>query len=157
MPRRKISVCVILILFSSCLLNRDAVADERMKKIELQIKSGNYEQIYNESSEIVRNLVSKEEFIEKMNNAVGRMKNIDEALNFQKDENRDMRNGDVYGDLHFIYRKIEKNGKKLYIFVTFYFSGPESVFFDLCVDDPIETKVLTNEPSLCVTDAISKY
>ncbi len=155
MNQRIILVCaiLILILFSDCSQNRDVSSNKIVEKLESQIKSENYEQIYSESSRVVRSHISKEEFFEKMNTAVGRMKNIDESMCFEKDESRNLQNGDVYRDLHFVYRKIEKSGKKLNVFVTFDFSSSKPEFFDLCIDNSIPTE---EKNTMCITDAIKE-
>ena len=88
-----------------------------IEKLNLQIKSGNYEQIYDELSDTAKSLTPKQEFLERINKAVEVMRKVDNSLSFQKDENVRLSN-DVYWGLYFEHRKIEINDRKLDIEIT---------------------------------------
>ena len=148
--------CVVInlaLFVTGCSHNRTELSDEFAEKLNSQIKCGNFEKIYAESSKTAKESESKEEFRQRMNLAIERMRSVDSSLTFQRDDKIDMQNGDVYRDLHFVYRKIEKDGKGLNVFITLDFTQQKPNFFDLCVDNSIPSV----EPTLCVTDAIKQF
>lgn len=57
-----------------------------IERLNSQIASGNYEQIYSELSESAKISTPKEEFLERINKAVKMMKEADDSLTFKEDK-----------------------------------------------------------------------
>jgi hypothetical protein len=141
----------VLLLMLSCSLDRARSSDELVERLNAQIKSGNFEQIYNEADSTAKDLTPKAEFFEKMNSITGTIKEIDDTLSWQKDEQVLLSN--EYRNLYFVYRKVEKNGKKLDVTITVAYRGWKPEFYDLCVS-PSESS--TTEFEICATGALRK-
>jgi hypothetical protein len=113
----KVFACFFLLLVAvNCSKIREEINDKLVGRLNLQIKSGNYEQIYDELSDTTKSLTPKQEFLERINKAVEMMRKIDGSISFQKDEK--VRLSNEYANLYFVYRKIESNDKKLDIEIT---------------------------------------
>jgi hypothetical protein len=155
MFRRIIGIFIVSILFLnfSCSLNRVQSSNEFVERLNTQIKSGDFKQIYNEASDASKVGTSKEEFLENMKSIINEMKEVDESLAWQRDENILLSNGDIARDLYFVYRKVERNGKKLDITITVSYRSWTPEFYDLCVSPSEST---TDASETCVTNALSK-
>ncbi len=145
-------ICLGL-LVTSCSKYRRESSDKFVEKLNSQIKSGNFEQIYDEASNASKDRTSKEEFLESMKAVINEMRQVDESLAWEKDEKVLLSNGEVSTELYFVYRKIEKNGKKLDVTITVVNGILMPEFYDLCVS-PSESK--TVEFQKCVTNALRK-
>lgn len=143
----------ILFLFLSCSQFRGQSGDRFVENLNLQIKSGSFEQIYNEINKRAKSLTPKEEFLEKMTTVINKIKEADESLSWQKDEKVLLSNGDIAADLYFVHRKVENNGKKLDITIIVAYDTFTPELFDLCVST---SESRTTEYETCVTNALSK-
>ena len=155
MFKKIIQIYIISVLFLtlSCSLNRAQSSNEFVERLNARIKSGNFEQIYNEASNASKERTPKEEFVKNMKSVINEMKEVDESLAWQKDEKVLLSNGDIARDLYFVHRKIERNGKKLDITITVRYGILIPEFYDLCVSPSESTTV---ESQICVTNALSK-
>jgi hypothetical protein len=148
----KLFACFFLLLVTvNCSQNREEINDKLIEKLNSQIKSVNYEQIYDELSDTAKSLTPKQEFLERINKAVEVMRKVDNSLLFQKDKNVRLSNN-VYRDLYFEYRKIESIGEKLNIEITLKTSYTAKIY-DLCIS-PSETETVENQ--ICITNALRK-
>src|SRR5688500_89407 len=113
MQRRNLIIYPLLLFvlaasFTSC-INYEKMNRRLVEKLNSQIKSEEYENIYSESSNTAKNYkYSKEEFIGRFKAVREKMKEVDESLEFQQLQSRC---GDeaVYRDDNFACRFIEKN------------------------------------------------
>jgi hypothetical protein len=94
------------------------VSYSQIRRIHNQIESGEFKQIYAESSKSLRSRHSEEEFINLMKKAIEKMKDVDETLSFQESAlsrilpkllNNEYRSSTCF-------EKLEGNGKKLEVF-----------------------------------------
>jgi hypothetical protein len=139
------------LLAASCSQNREEIHDKLIERLNVQIKSGDYEQIYNELSDSAKRLTPKEEFLERIDKAVKMMRTADDSLSFQKDKNVHLSN-DVYSDLYFEYRKIEYDNKKFDVEITVDLRFRDRIY-DMCVS-PSESSTVENQ--VCITNALRK-
>jgi hypothetical protein len=118
-------LCLIFLVgFASCSANYKEINDKSVEKLRSQIIEGKYEEIYAQSTSLVKSTISKAEFIERMEVAVKAMKEVDENLNWQKGGNED----NFYNDFPVTensYRELVKDKKRIGIFI--YWSD-----FNLC-------------------------
>lgn len=148
----KVFACFFLLLVAvNCSQNHEEINDKLIEKLNLQIKSGNYEQIYDELSDTAKSLTPKQEFLERINKAVEVMRKVDNSLSFQKDKNVRLSN-DVYWDLYFEHRNIGSNDKKLDIEITLKTNYTAKIY-DLCIL-PSETEIVASR--ICITNALRK-
>ncbi len=70
--------------------------------------------MYQQSSDILKRSISKEEFISVVKEIKGKMNGIDENLIWQEDKNAHFDEG-LFRDDNFSYRVMSKNGKELQI------------------------------------------
>lgn len=124
-------ICLGVLTTSCCSKNHSEASDKFVEKLNSQIKSGNFEQIFNEASDASKERTSKEEFLESMKAVVNKMKEVDESLAWEKDAKVLFSSGEISTDLYFVYRKIEKDGKKLDVTITALNGILTSEFYDL--------------------------
>jgi hypothetical protein len=109
---KKLSSIILIVLISfGCSMYYEKANDQAVERLNTLIKQGNYDEIYNQSSEILRRSISKEEFISKMKIATEQMKQVDETLTWEKDETM-LFDKSVFRVEDFSYRVVSKNGKK---------------------------------------------
>lgn len=111
---KKIALAIFLVLtFFACSsykkANRQAV-----ERLNNQFKEENYDEMYKQSSNILRNSISKNEFISIVKEMREKMSNIDENLIWQE-SNKLHFDESVFRDDNFSYRIMSKNGKELHI------------------------------------------
>ena len=100
----KFFICLCLLFTTmNCSRISESSNNELIEKLNSQIKTENYEQIYNELSDSAKRLTPKEEFLERINKATKIMKEVDNSLNFKKDKN--VRLSNEMSDLYFEYQK----------------------------------------------------
>ena len=108
---------------------KSGVSQAQILKLHEQIKSGQYEHIYNDSAEPLQRNISREKFVNRMNEAVKKMREIDETLTFQKSELRDVIPDQIKSEfLTPTFEKIEKNGKKIEVLAQWYRENKDSPF-----------------------------
>ena len=147
----KFSICFwLLFIIIGCSRINEGSNNKLIEKLNSEIKSGNYEIIYNELSDSAKKNTPKKEFLERINKAVEMMKEVDSSFSFQKDSKVLLSN--EMSDLYFEYRKIEKNGKKLEIQITVDLRFQNRIY-DMCVS-PSESDSL--EHQICITNALRK-
>lgn len=147
----RIFICLCLVIATiNCSRINESSNNELIEKLNLQIKAGNYEQIYSELSDSAKISTPKEEFLERINKAVKVMKEVDNSLTFTEDKK--VRLWNEMSDLYFVYRKIENNGKKLDLEITIDLRFRNKIY-DLCVS-PSESE--TVEKQVCITNALRK-
>ncbi len=86
--------CLGIILLLYCLgcnkidlANQDSkIVDKEIELLHSQIKSEDYEQIYQNSSEKIKKCLTKYQFADRMKDAVQKLKEVDKDLNFRIDE-----------------------------------------------------------------------
>lgn len=111
MNKKPASFFFIALISFSCSIYYNKANDQAVERLNAQIKQEKYDEIYSQSSEILRRSISKEEFISKMKIATERMKQIDDSLTWKKDETA-LFDKSMYRDDNFSYRIVSKNGKK---------------------------------------------
>jgi hypothetical protein len=151
----KIYIVAVLFLISGCSQFRADANDKFVKKLNSQIRAENFEQIYNDFSLNVKESVSKQEFIERMQIVVGRMKEIDETLIFRLDDRVSFDNGLFHAE-NFAYRHIKKNGEELGINFEIDSVNGELKLKDICVFSLNEYLLEDSKFSMCTTNAKSK-
>ena len=93
--------------------SKTEVPQSQIQKLNEQIKWGEYKRIYQESAETLKAGISEDLFVNRMNEAVKKMKAIDENLNFEKSEMASLSkplNGEFWTNS---FQKVEKDNKKL--------------------------------------------
>jgi hypothetical protein len=83
--------CLIILagVTISCTIDNKEANERAVESLNKQLKAEEFELIYNQSSNLAKSSVSKNEFIERMKAAVALMKESDENLNWKKSENED--------------------------------------------------------------------
>jgi hypothetical protein len=127
--------------------------DNLIEGLGWQIQSGDYEQIYNESSRQAKDhKYSEAEFMARMKSVVERMREVDESLTMQKHKSPYADEG-AFPPSRYAYRYVEKNEKRIGIKIMIDSSFGASKLLDFCI---YTEKVGTNEnPAndvLCVSD-----
>lgn len=142
-----ISLFLIGLLFSATACIDYKLTNEKLiERLNSQMKAGEYEQIYNESSSSAKNYkYSKEEFIERLKTIVDKIKQTDESLTFIKPEGIYGDEG-VYRDNNFANRYVEKHGKKFGIIFWLDSYGGRLSLLDICIYPE-------DEFDLCASDA----
>ena len=88
------AICMVLICLTINCSNQSSAyktdsSQAQFQKLYGQIRTGQYSEIYRESSQEIQNGISEEAFINRKKVAVGKMKDVDENLDFQKSETSD--------------------------------------------------------------------
>lgn len=122
----------ILTLLVSCGFYKKS--NQRLvERLNSQIKSEKYDEIYSESSNLAKKYkYSKDEFIERLKKVRGKIKEIDDSLQFQQRQGSCGDEG-VYRDDNFACRFIEKNGRRIDIDIWLYPTGGQLYLLDLCI------------------------
>ena len=96
------------------LLNDDEVPVSQHNKLLTQIKSERFENIYEESAEILKSGITKKLFVERLEKAVTKMKQVDENLEFEQSELNDVLSKAINSKFWtHSSQKIEKNDEKI--------------------------------------------
>jgi hypothetical protein len=111
MNKKLASFFFIALISFSCSIYYNKANDQAVERLNAQIKQEKYDEIYSQSSEILRRAISKEEFISKMILATERMKEFDDSLTWKKDETA-LFDKSVFHAQNFSYRIVSKDGKK---------------------------------------------
>jgi len=108
-----LSILVVLIFFAGCNYYREA-NKQAVERLNNQFKQENYDEMYQQSSDILKSSISKEEFISVVKDIRGKMKDVDENFAWQEDKNAHFDEA-VFRDDNFSYRIMSKNERKLEI------------------------------------------
>ena len=112
-----IAICLVFISlsFGCSFLNQKEVSQSKIDKLHQQIRSKDFKQIYADSSENLRSRLSKTEFSNLMNQAIEKMKKVDETISFQESSLNEIlpQMLDNEGWASFKFEKLEKNDKKI--------------------------------------------
>ena len=146
----KLSICLGFLLITIGCSGINEGNNRLIENLNSEIKSGNYELIYEELSDSAKTNTPKEEFLKRINKAVEMMRQVDSSISFQKDSKVLLSN--ELTNLYFEYRKIEKNGKKLDVEITVDLRFQNRIY-DMCVS-PSESDSL--EQTVCITNALRK-
>jgi len=136
MSKKHQILCLFLVgyLFSiTACIDYKLKNEQLIEKLNSQMKDGEYEQIYNESSSSAKNYkYSKEEFIERLKTIVDKIKETDESLTFIKPKGI---YGDeaVYRDDNFANRYVENKGKKFGIIFWLDSDSGRLSLLDICI------------------------
>ena len=109
---KKILCLFLLLSLFGCSVYYKHANDKAVENLNEQIKNEKFAEIYDRSSNNLKANVTKSEFIEKMKLAVSKMKELDENLNWQKDESV-LFDKSVFHDRNFSYRAIKNGDKKI--------------------------------------------
>ncbi len=104
---------VFLTLLAGCGIQKEA-NKRAVERLNGQFKRENYDEMYQQSSDILKRSISKEEFISKVKDIRQKMTDIDENLNWQE-SNKLHFDEAVFRDDNFSYRVMSKNEKELHI------------------------------------------
>mgnify|MGYP001462710450 CR=1 FL=1 len=104
-------VTFVLLSAFACSTYYKKANENAVEKLNAQIKKEKYDEIYSQSSEILKRTISKEEFNSKMKIATERMKEFDDSLTWKKDETA-LFDKSISRDDNFSYRIVSKNEKK---------------------------------------------
>jgi hypothetical protein len=155
--KKTIQIYIVSVLFLtlSCSQYHVQLSNAFVERLNAQIKSGNFEQIYNESSLKAKESISKQEFIESMQIAVGKMKEIDESLKLQKDE-RISFDKSLFHEKNFAYRHIKKSGKELGVNIEIGLENGKLKLQNFCIFSLNEYLLQDLKINICVTNAKGK-
>ncbi len=135
------------ILFFGWIYDGQWAGNSIVDDLNMQIRAGDFEKIYSEMSENAKSSTPREEFMSNMNRVVAEMKDYDDSTAWNKVSGE---SSNVYRDLYFLHREMERDGKKVQITVTISRSFLWR-FYDLCI-----TPVESTTGDICVTDALRK-
>ncbi|MGI8469421.1 MAG: hypothetical protein ACR2N3_13310 [Pyrinomonadaceae bacterium] len=98
--------------------------DRVLDRFNQQLREEKFAEIYDESDSSVKNNVTKEEFIRRMTNVIGKLKEIDPDLNFQTDvwAEQSTSPANAYGRLH---RTTELNNGKVGVNLLIWWNSNE--------------------------------
>jgi hypothetical protein len=111
MNKKLASFFFIALISFSCSIYYNKANDQAVERLNAQIKQEKYDEIYSQSSEILRRSISKEEFVSKMKIATEKMKEFDDSLTWKKDKTA-LFDKSVFHAENFSYRIVSKNEKK---------------------------------------------
>lgn len=132
---KKIFSVLFVVLISLACLDYQKANENAFDKLNIQIKAERFDEIYEQSSTLLRDKISKKEFVERMIFAIKSLKEIDSMLNWQKPKNQDEFSRD-YSIKDTTFRRIEKGEKSIGIFIYW------TENFTLCGFETTETKVI---------------
>ena len=101
----------VVLTFFACSKYQNKLAVERLNN---QFKQENYDEMYQQSSDVLKRSISKEEFISVVKDIRGKMKDVDENFIWQESQKLSFDEG-VFRDDNFSFRVMSKNGKELHI------------------------------------------
>jgi uncharacterized protein YxeA len=135
---------LLIVPLSGCIYEK--MNQRLVERLNSQIKSEEYGNIYSESSNSAKDYkYSREEFIERLKEVRAKMKEVDESLQFQKLQGICGDEG-VYRADNFACRYIEKNGRRIDIDIWLDANGGLLRLLDLCIhSDEMDGR-------LCVSD-----
>jgi len=114
MNKRLIFIVFVALSVGACSGLHKKANRQAVEKLNNQFRQENYDEMYQQTSGILKRSISKEEFISKVRNMHEEMKNVDENLIWREDGNAHFDEG-VFPDDNFSYRVMLKNGKQLQI------------------------------------------
>jgi hypothetical protein len=158
MRKARTILCAVLSasVFANCTTNYEWRNDNLIERVNSQIKSGDYERLYEEFSQSAKNYkYSKEEFVVRAKIVTERMREVDDSLSIQKDKDRAI---DTFWDhpSRIAYRYIGSEGKRLGIDIHIDSNtlSDGKALLDFCVYT--EKDDLNENPSnngFCISDA----
>ena len=114
MRKKFASIIFVTLTFFACSNYYKEANKQAVERLNNQFKQKNYDEMYQQSSDILKRSISKETFISIVEDVREKMKDVDENLVWQEDKNIHFDEG-VYRDDNFSYRIMSKNGRKLQI------------------------------------------
>jgi hypothetical protein len=121
---------------------KSEVSRAQVQKLNEQLRSGQYRQIYQASAKTLQAGISEELFVTRINQAVRKMKAVDENLNFQESEMArslsKLLNGEFWTN---DFQKVEKNNRKIEFLTQWVKEEKDSAFKlrSLSIIEPAET------------------
>jgi hypothetical protein len=99
-------------VFCACMLGARRANDRAVEKLRNRLVSKQFIEIYNDSSEITHAQITRDEFVSRMTAMTSLITDIDEDLNWHRDE-RDSTEPAVYYDENWSALVLEKNGRRV--------------------------------------------
>jgi hypothetical protein len=144
------------LLTMNCSTYYKAKSDRLVERLESQIQTGNYKQIYDESSQRAKDYkYSEDEFISRMKTIAEKIREVDETLALQKHKGEYPYADDgAFPPSQYAYRYVEKNEKRIGINISIDSDAATLRLLDFCVYTE-KDGVNENPPNdaLCVSDA----
>ena len=115
--------CSLILIIGLCFgfISYRNNVDNLFSKLSYQIKEEKFEDLYFESSESIKTTLTKQQFVEKMKEAVSKMRKVDENLNFQRDEGWEKTtSADFLKEQGFLFTVQKLENKNISGFVTVY-------------------------------------
>ena len=114
MSRKFASFIFVAVTFFAGCNNYKEANKQAVERLNNQFKQEKYDEMYQQSSDILKSSISKKEFTERVKEVREKMKDVDENFIWQEDKNIHFDEG-VFRDDNFSYRTMSKNGKELQI------------------------------------------
>jgi len=108
------SIAFMTLAFFACSGFQAEANKQAVERLNNQFRQENFDEMYQQSSGILKRSISKEEFISIVKVIRKKMQNVDEDFTWQEDKNTHFDEG-VFRDDNFSYRIMSKNGKELQI------------------------------------------
>lgn len=99
-----------LCFFSGCSVGSKDVNDRYVERLRQQLLQEKFDEVYDESSDIVRGQLTRSEFVDKLRAATVELKSIDKNLNWQRD-GRGSPEPAVYREDNWSSLNLEKDGR----------------------------------------------
>ncbi len=106
-----VSLFLYIFVFYGCIDYRKT-NDSAVEKLRQQLIDERFDDIYDHSSDITRSQLTREEFIGKLKVATRELKDVDNELNWRRDERSSPDTG-VYRDDNWSSLVLEKNGRRV--------------------------------------------
>jgi len=107
-----IITAILLFLVVACSIGYREANNLAVEKLRQQLVNEKFDDIYDQSSGITKAQLSREEFVEKIGIATGKLREIDPNLNWRRDERGSPEEG-VYRDDNWSSLILEKNGRRI--------------------------------------------
>jgi hypothetical protein len=114
-----ILICIALVYSNLGCSNLTSVGKTKVPQLQIQklnkqIRFGQYREVYKESAETLKAGISEDLFVNRMNEAVKKMKEVDEDLNLEQSELSDILSKITEGEFWITnFQKVENNNNNL--------------------------------------------
>ena len=125
---KKVSIGFLIVmtcLLVGCSFHYREGNDKAVERLRQQLLDERFDEIYEDSSSITREQLTRDEFVEKIRNATSELKAFDKDLKWRRDE-RGSPETAVYSDDNWSSFNMEKNGRQINVQLDW---GPP---FELC-------------------------
>jgi hypothetical protein len=127
---------VVIVAFYGAFIIYKNNPDRLFAALKQQLEEQRFEEVYDESGDLMHLNVTKEQFVVRMTDVVSKLKEIDENLNFQRDKATEaIVNGTGSQDspLIMVIQTLEKDNKSVAVMAIWRKQAQLTEFFDLAV------------------------